>query len=50
MGEALSKDLVSKGWLVAMTDIQTNKQLAEELGDKAAFFPCDVADYDRYGL
>jgi len=45
MGEALSKHLVSKGWLVAMADIQPNAELAKELGDKAAFFKTNVADY-----
>ena len=46
MGQALSRDLTSKGWLVAMADIQTNEALSKELGDKAAFFHCNVADYD----
>lgn len=46
MGEALSRHLVSKGWKVAMADIQTNEKLSKELGDNAAFFETNVADYD----
>lgn len=46
MGEALSEDLVSKGWQVAMADIQPNKELSAKLGDNASFHKCDVADYD----
>ncbi|KAF9891662.1 hypothetical protein FE257_003674 [Aspergillus nanangensis] len=46
MGEALSEDLVSKGWQVAMADIQQNPELASRLGESASFHHCDVADYD----
>ncbi|KAK5164568.1 uncharacterized protein LTR77_009774 [Saxophila tyrrhenica] len=46
MGEALSRELVAKGWTVAMSDIQENKALAEELGSKARFYKGNVADYD----
>lgn len=46
MGEALSEDLVSKGWQVAMADIQENAGLATKLGNSASFHFCDVADYD----
>ncbi|KAF7553822.1 hypothetical protein G7046_g6986 [Stylonectria norvegica] len=46
MGEALSEDLVSKGWQVAMADLQPNAELATKLGDNASFYHCDVADYD----
>lgn len=46
MGEALSENLVKKGWRVAMADIQQNGQLASKLGDSASFHYCDVADYD----
>ena len=60
MGEALAEDLVSKGWQVAMADIQQNADLAAKLGDSASFHQCDVARYesqaktfqevwDRYG-
>ena len=45
MGEALSRNLVSKGWTVAMTDINENKALAEGLGSKARFYNCNVASY-----
>jgi NAD(P)-dependent dehydrogenase (short-subunit alcohol dehydrogenase family) len=46
MGEAISRDLVSRGWKVAMADIHPNTDLSEELGDEAMFVKCDVADYD----
>jgi NAD(P)-dependent dehydrogenase (short-subunit alcohol dehydrogenase family) len=46
MGEALSKHLVKTGWLVAMADITRNEALEKELGDSAAFFKTNVADYD----
>lgn len=45
MGEALAEDLVSKGWHVAMADIQQNAGLASKLGNSASFHHCDVADY-----
>lgn len=45
MGEAISRDLVSRGWTVAMTDIKENKALAEELGSKARFYNSNVANY-----
>jgi NAD(P)-dependent dehydrogenase (short-subunit alcohol dehydrogenase family) len=46
MGMALSVDLVSKGWQVAMTDIQPNADLRERLSHNASYHYCDVADYD----
>lgn len=46
MGLALSRELVAKGWKVAMADIQENSELSEELGDAARFFKTNVADYD----
>jgi hypothetical protein len=46
MGEALTQDLVNKGWRVAMADIQPNAELAEKLGESVSFHHCDVADYD----
>ena len=46
MGEALSRELVKLGWIVAMFDIKENKFLAEELGSRARFYHCNVADYD----
>ena len=46
MGLALSRELVSKGWKVALADIQENAELSKELGDSAQFFKTNVADYD----
>ncbi|KAH6998970.1 hypothetical protein BKA56DRAFT_639497 [Ilyonectria sp. MPI-CAGE-AT-0026] len=46
MGEALSEDLVQRGWIVAMADIQPNAELASKLGESASFHTCDVSDYD----
>lgn len=46
MGEALSEDLVVKGWQVAMADIRPNAELAAKLGADASFHNCDVSDYD----
>jgi NAD(P)-dependent dehydrogenase (short-subunit alcohol dehydrogenase family) len=46
MGEALSRELVKKGWKVAMADIQSNEALSKELGSNAVFFKTNVADYD----
>lgn len=48
MGMGLSRRLVEKGWKVAIADIQENREFAQELGDAASFYRCDVADYDRY--
>jgi NAD(P)-dependent dehydrogenase (short-subunit alcohol dehydrogenase family) len=47
MGAALARDLVKRGWKVAVADIQENQELAKELGEGASFFKCNVADYDR---
>jgi NAD(P)-dependent dehydrogenase (short-subunit alcohol dehydrogenase family) len=46
MGESLSRHLVQEGWNVAMADVNQNENLLKELGEKAAFFRCDVSDYD----
>jgi NAD(P)-dependent dehydrogenase (short-subunit alcohol dehydrogenase family) len=46
MGLALSRELASQGWKVALADIQPNAELSKELGDAAEFFKTDVADYD----
>lgn len=46
MGEALARDLVSKGWRVCMADINPNDTLSAELGDAAFFAKTNVADYD----
>jgi NAD(P)-dependent dehydrogenase (short-subunit alcohol dehydrogenase family) len=45
MGEAISRDLISRGWIVAMTDIKESKGLVEELGSKARFYTGDVSNY-----
>lgn len=49
MGEALARDLVKKGWHVACLDVQkqAGEALVSELGDKAIFIQCDIADYDQ---
>lgn len=45
MGEAISRELVRLGWIVAMADIKENKMLTDELGSKARYYDCNVADY-----
>jgi NAD(P)-dependent dehydrogenase (short-subunit alcohol dehydrogenase family) len=50
MGMSIIRDLVQRGWQVAIADIMENQEFAEELGEKASFFKCDVTDYDRYGM
>lgn len=46
MGMGIVERLVTKGWNVAIADINPNAKFAEQLGDAASFFKCDVADYD----
>ncbi|ROT39501.1 15-hydroxyprostaglandin dehydrogenase [Sodiomyces alkalinus F11] len=46
IGEGLSRDLVGKGWHVAMADLKKNDALIKELGDSVSFHETDVADYD----
>lgn len=46
MGMALARDLIKRGWKVAIADINENKTFAEELADGASFHKCNVADYD----
>jgi NADP-dependent 3-hydroxy acid dehydrogenase YdfG len=46
MGEALARDLVSRGWKVCMADINRNETLLTELADNSIFCKTDVADYD----
>ncbi|KAF9872500.1 hypothetical protein CkaCkLH20_09997 [Colletotrichum karsti] len=46
MGEALARDLVKKGWQVAMADLNKNEPLSQELGEAASFHATDVSDYD----
>ena len=45
---AIVRDLVKRGWQVAVADIIENEEFEKELGDRASFFKCNVADYDRY--
>ena len=47
MGLALARDLVQRGWKVAIADINENKEFAAELGDASTFYKTNVADYDR---
>jgi NAD(P)-dependent dehydrogenase (short-subunit alcohol dehydrogenase family) len=47
MGMALVRELVNRGWKVAVADINENNTFAEELGDASSFYKCNVADYDR---
>jgi NAD(P)-dependent dehydrogenase (short-subunit alcohol dehydrogenase family) len=46
MGQVLARELVQRGWKVALADIQENIAFSKELGENAVFFKCDVADYD----
>ena len=48
MGQAISKELVNLGWTVAMFDIKENKAHSDELGSKAKYYYCNVADYDSH--
>jgi NAD(P)-dependent dehydrogenase (short-subunit alcohol dehydrogenase family) len=50
MGRGLTLSLVNRGWKVAIADINKDSEFAEQLGDGASFYRCDVADYDRYVL
>ncbi|KAK5712234.1 hypothetical protein LTR17_018047 [Elasticomyces elasticus] len=45
MGEALTRELVNRGWFVAMADIRESPALSAELGSKAKFYKTNVADY-----
>ena len=49
MGEALARDLVGKGWIVACLDVQKalGEALVAELGERATFIHCNIADYDQ---
>ncbi|EME86559.1 uncharacterized protein MYCFIDRAFT_65264 [Pseudocercospora fijiensis CIRAD86] len=46
MGEALTRELVSKNWIVAMADLHENPQLSQDLRSNAKFYQTDVADYE----
>ena len=45
MGKAISRELIKQGWAVAMADINENPALLQELGPKAEYYNCNVADY-----
>lgn len=47
MGEALCHDLISRGWKVAIVDVQKKpgEALADSLGPNARFFFTNIADY-----
>ena len=49
IGEALTRDFISKGWLVAAFDIQDDlgKALESELGDRFFYVHCDLAVYEE---
>ncbi|KAJ5200039.1 hypothetical protein N7491_009160 [Penicillium cf. griseofulvum] len=49
MGLAVTKHLVTKGWRVAMADIdeETGRRLATELGDQVVFCHTDVTSYSQ---
>ena len=47
MGMGIVRNLIEKGWKVAIADINENKKFAEELGDASSYHKCNVADYDR---
>ncbi|KAK0937505.1 hypothetical protein LTR29_010943 [Friedmanniomyces endolithicus] len=46
IGEALTRELINRGWFVAMADLRESKALTEEFGSKAKFYETDVASYD----
>ncbi|KAF2823572.1 NAD(P)-binding protein [Ophiobolus disseminans] len=46
IGQGIARKLVESGWIVAVADVKENKEFAEELGDAATYYKCDVADYD----
>jgi NAD(P)-dependent dehydrogenase (short-subunit alcohol dehydrogenase family) len=47
MGMSIVRDLIQRGWKVAVADINEDKAFTEELGDKVTFHTCNVADYDK---
>ncbi|KAK0873402.1 hypothetical protein LTR87_012030 [Friedmanniomyces endolithicus] len=46
IGEALTRELINRGWFVAMADLRESKALTDEFGSKAKFYETDVASYD----
>ena len=47
IGKGLTVSLISRGWNVAVADINEDTHFAKELGDSASFYRCNIADYDR---
>lgn len=48
MGEAITRDLISRGWKVALADINRKESLEKDLGPNATFFKTNIADYDSH--
>lgn len=46
MGEGFALHLASKGWNIAMVDINPKQELINKLGEDAIFQKADVSDYD----
>ena len=46
MGQAFTLDLISKGWQVAMVDIQSNADLLSQVAENGSYHQCEVSDYD----
>lgn len=46
MGMGIVEHLVTKGWKVAIADINPNAKFAAQLGAASSFHECNVADYD----
>lgn len=45
MGEALTRELVNRGWFVAMADLKPNDDLLKDLGSSTSYHYTDVASY-----
>jgi NAD(P)-dependent dehydrogenase (short-subunit alcohol dehydrogenase family) len=46
MGAALTRELVGKGWFVAMADVKENPSLTSELEPNAKFYDTEVSSHD----
>ena len=46
MGEALTRELIHRGWFVAMADLHESTCLTHEFGPRAKFYHCNVASYE----
>ncbi|KAL1900980.1 hypothetical protein Sste5346_002043 [Sporothrix stenoceras] len=46
MGAGFTRDLVQKGWNVAMVDLKASPDVQADVGDAATFYTGDVSDYD----